>query len=77
MAEINKNNYPRIPYAMTVHGEDEINAVVNVLKTSTQMGEKTKNFEKKIAELFGHKYGIGTNSGSSSLLLAISLTTTS
>ena len=65
MAEIDKNNYPRIPYAMTVHGEDEINAVVDVLKTSTQMGEKTKNFEKKIAELFGHKYGIGTNSGSS------------
>ena len=71
MAEIDKNNYPRIPYAMTVHGEDEINAVVDVLKTSTQMGEKTKNFEKKIAELFGHKYGIGTNSGSSSLLLAM------
>jgi CDP-6-deoxy-D-xylo-4-hexulose-3-dehydrase len=29
----------RVPYGMTVHGEEEINAVLNVLKTSTQMGK--------------------------------------
>ena len=66
-----KNNYLRIPYATTIHGKDEIKAVMNVLKTSTQMGKNTFKFEKKIANLFGHKFGIGTNSGSSSLLIAM------
>ena len=53
---------------MTIHGEEEIKAVNKVLRSSTQMGENTKKFENEIANLFGHKYGIGTNSGSSSLL---------
>ena len=56
---------------MTIHGEEEIEAVNKVLRSSTQMGENTKKFENEIANLFGHKYGIGTNSGSSSLLLAM------
>ena len=63
------NQYPRVPYAMTIHDQKEIDAVVEVLKTSTQMGDKTRDFEKKVAGLYGHKFGIGTNSGSSSLLL--------
>lgn len=66
-----KTNYLRVPYAMTIHGEEEISAVNKVLRSSTQMGVNTKEFEKKIANLFGHEYGIGTNSGSSSLLLAM------
>ena len=66
-----KNNFIRVPYAMTIHGEEEIKAVNKVLRSSTQMGENTKKFENEIANLFGHKYGIGTNSGSSSLLLAM------
>jgi CDP-4-dehydro-6-deoxyglucose reductase, E1 len=70
MAKI-KNNYIRIPYAMTIHGEEEIEAVNRVLRSSTQMGVNTKKFESEIATLFGHKYGVGTNSGSSSLLLAM------
>ncbi len=66
-----KSKYIRIPYATTIHGKEEIDAVVKVLKTSTQMGRNTLQFEKKIANLFGHKYGVGTNSGSSSLLIAM------
>ena len=66
-----KKNFIRVPYAMTIHGEEEIEAVNKVLRSSTQMGENTKKFENEIANLFGHKYGIGTNSGSSSLLLAM------
>ena len=66
-----KNNYLRVPYATTIHGKEEIKAVVNVLKTSTQMGKNTLEFENKIANLFGHKFGVGTNSGSSSLLIAM------
>jgi CDP-6-deoxy-D-xylo-4-hexulose-3-dehydrase len=65
------NEFPRVPYAMTIHDQEEIDAVVNVLKTSTQMGPKTKEFEEKVAEIYGHKFGIGTNSGSSSLYIAM------
>ena len=35
------------------------------------MGKNTLEFENKIANLFGHKFGVGTNSGSSSLLIAM------
>ena len=37
--------FPRVPYAMTVHDSKEIKAVVNTLKTSTQMGKKTREFD--------------------------------
>jgi len=61
----------RVPYAMTVHGQEEIDAVVEVLKNSTQMGKKTLEFENLVSNKFGHKYGIGVNSGSSALFLAM------
>ncbi len=61
----------RVPYAMTVHGEEEINAVVGVLKTSTQMGKHTREFEDKVAAKFNKQYGIMVNSGSSALFLAM------
>jgi len=67
------NQFPRVPYAMTIHDQKEIDAVVEVLKTSTQMGPKTREFEEKVANIYGHKYGIGTNSGSSSLYIAMEI----
>ena len=66
-----KFNYPRVPYAMTVHNKLEIEAVVDTLKTSTQMGLKTKKFEKQVANIFNKKYDIAVNSGSSALFLAM------
>src|SRR3989338_8079575 len=63
----------RVPYALSVHGKEEIDAVVRVLKSNTALGEKTKEFEKKIAALFGKKYGCMVNSGSSANLLAFQL----
>ena len=63
----------RVPYALSVHGREEIDAVVRVLKSNTALGEKTKEFEKKIATLFGKKYGCMVNSGSSANLLAFEL----
>src|SRR3989338_4036158 len=63
----------RVPYALSVHGREEIDAVVRVLKSNTALGEKTKEFEKKIATLFGKKYGCMDNSGSSANLLAFEL----
>jgi CDP-6-deoxy-D-xylo-4-hexulose-3-dehydrase len=64
-------NYPRVPYGISVHDNKEINAVIKVLKNSTQMGRNTFDFEKKISSLFKKKYGLMTNSGSSALMLAM------
>ena len=61
----------RVPYGKSVHGQEEIKAVLNVLKSSTQMGKNVTTFEKKIAKLFNKKYGLMVNSGSSALLLAM------
>ena len=63
----------RVPYGLSVHGQEEIDAVVKVLKGNTALGNKTKEFEKKIAKMFGKKYGIMVNSGSSANLLAIEI----
>ena len=63
----------RVPYGLSVHGKEEINAVVKVLKGNTALGDNTRNFENKIAKLFGKKYGIMVNSGSSANLLAFEL----
>ena len=71
MIKKNKSIDIRVPYGLSVHGKEEINAVLKVLKTSTQMGSNVLNFEKKIAKLFDKKYGLMTNSGSSALMLAM------
>ena len=63
----------RVPYGMTVHGEDEIAAVVNVLRTSTQMGYHVREMERRIAELYDKPYGIMLNSGSSANYLGVEL----
>ena len=61
----------RVPYGLSVHGNEEIKAVTKVLKSSTQMGKNVSIFEKKISKLFSKKYGLMVNSGSSALLLAM------
>ena len=65
------NSNIRVPYGKSVHGQEEINAVLNVLRTTTQMGKNVSTFEKKIAKLFNKKYGLMVNSGSSAILLAM------
>ncbi len=62
-----------VPYGMTVHGEEEIAAVTNVLRTSTQMGKHVREFEQKVAHLYDKKHGIMVNSGSSALYLGADL----
>ncbi len=67
-------HFPRVPYALTVFGEEERRAVADVLSTPMIVpGERVKVFEKKIAAMFGHKYGVMVNSGSSANLLALEL----
>ena len=63
----------RVNYGQTVHGEDEIAAVVNVLRTSTQMGSHVRGMEAKVAALFAKKHGIMVNSGSSANYLAVEI----
>lgn len=63
----------RVFYAKAVYGKEEIAAVNQVLKNPTKIGpgEAVKAFEKKVARIFGKRYGIMVNSGSSANLLAI------
>ncbi len=63
----------RVPYGQTVHGEEEIEAVVRVLRTSTQMGPNVKEFEEKVSSLFAKRHGVMVNSGSSANYLAVEL----
>ena len=64
-------NYIRVPYGSTVHGQDEIDAVVNVLQTTTQMSKHVSEFEEKVSKLFDKDHGIMVNSGSSALYLTV------
>lgn len=66
-------DFLRVPYGQTVHGEAEIDAVVRVLRTSTQMGVNVRQFERKIADLFAKRHGVMVNSGSSANYLAVEL----
>jgi len=68
-----QTDYIKVPYGTTVHGEEEIEAVVNVLRTSTQMGKHVREMEERVAALYNKQYGIMVNSGSSALYLAADL----
>ena len=60
-----------ISYGKNVYNKEEIFAVNNTLKKTTQMGVSVATFENKIAKNFGKKYGVMVNSGSSALILAL------
>ena len=49
---MNKNKYLRVPYGLSVHGKDEIRAVVEVLKHSTQMGKNVLKITYSPSEHF-------------------------
>ncbi|MBX7531972.1 DegT/DnrJ/EryC1/StrS family aminotransferase [Qipengyuania sp. 1XM1-15A] len=63
----------RVNYGQTVHGEEEIAAVVEVLRTSTQMGPKVREMQERVSKLFAKQHGIMVNSGSSANYLAMEL----
>ena len=66
--------YYKYLYAEANYGDKEIQSVIDVLKNHRHLlmgGKKTKILENKVAKLFHTKYGLMTNSGSSSNLLAI------
>lgn len=62
----------KISYAKAVHDEKEFRAVARVIKEGrTIIGRETARFEERVAGLFGKKYGVMVNSGSSANLLAL------
>jgi len=70
-----KNKKPiRVAYGLSVHDREEEKAVARVIREHrTILGLETRDFEKKIAKLFGKKYGVMVNSGSSANLLALEI----
>ena len=66
----------RIEYAGSVHDDEEIEAVVEVLRggaTALRIGKHVKAMERLVAGCFGKQRGIMVNSGSSALYLAVEL----
>jgi CDP-6-deoxy-D-xylo-4-hexulose-3-dehydrase len=70
------NYHKKIWYAPNkkeAYGDREIQAVVECLNDGwlAGFGPRTIEFEKKVSELFGKKFGLFVNSGSSAILLGL------
>jgi CDP-6-deoxy-D-xylo-4-hexulose-3-dehydrase len=66
----------RVEYAGSVHDDEEIDAVVSVLRggpSALRIGRNVKEMERLVAATFAKKRGIMVNSGSSALYLAVEL----
>src|SRR3990167_4004847 len=64
----------KILYAKAVFGEEEKNAVLKSLENDyLSVGVLSNEFEQKAAKIFGKKYGVFVNSGSSANLLVFQL----
>jgi len=64
----------KIYYAQAVYGDEEIEAVTKCLQEGwLGMGKYVAEFESKVARIFGKKYGIVLNSGSSANYLALKI----
>jgi CDP-6-deoxy-D-xylo-4-hexulose-3-dehydrase len=66
----------RVHYAASVHGEEEIAAVMEVLRDEARglwVGRRVGAMEREVAALFGKRLGVMCNSGSSALYLAVEL----
>jgi CDP-4-dehydro-6-deoxyglucose reductase, E1 len=64
----------RVLYAEAVYGQQEIDAVIDVLKNNPHllmMGSRVAEFEKRVAALFGKKHGLMVSSGSAVNLLVV------
>lgn len=64
----------KVLYAQAVFGVQEVAAVLESLKnTFLSVGPLSTQFENQVAEIFGKKYGVFVNSGSSANLLVTQL----
>ena len=61
-----------IPIAKPIIGEDEINAVIEVLRSGNiAEGQKVKDFEEAFAKFSGTSYAVAVNSGTAALHVAL------
>ncbi len=64
----------RLPDPGAVHDEREIEAVIEVLRTSNlNLGPRVAEFESAVATLLSKRHGVMVNSGSSAIKLAIEI----
>lgn len=69
-----KKSSNRVLYAQAVYGKEEKKAVLKSLEnTFLSVGKNAEKFEKEVAKIFGKKYGVFVNSGSSANLLVSQL----
>ena len=62
----------KVYYSRAIFGEREISSVLECLNNDwLGVGEYTRKFERKVAEIFGQNFGLFVNSGSSANLLAV------
>lgn len=64
----------KIYYGKAIYGKEEINASLKVLRNnslSLMDGKNVKKLEKVVAKIFGKKFGLMVNSGSSANLLGL------
>ncbi len=75
MKKKNSKKHIRVDYARAVYGEKEIKAVKKFLESGAFLagGSHTKEFEERIARLFGKRHGVMVNSGSSANMIAVEL----
>lgn len=69
------NESYRVHYAKATYGDEERQAVNNVLDNPEKLvgGPYTKELQTQVSDLFGKEYGVMVNSGSSANLLAVEL----
>ncbi|WP_269625344.1 DegT/DnrJ/EryC1/StrS family aminotransferase [Prochlorococcus marinus] len=68
------NKSEKIFYAESDYSQDEIDAVIDVLKNnrlSLMVGKQVKLLEEKVANIFNKNYGLMVNSGSSANLISL------
>lgn len=64
----------KVLYAQAVYGPEEVKAILESLKnTFLSVGKLSTEFENKVSKIFGKKYGVFVNSGSSANLLVTQL----
>ena len=64
----------KVYYAEANYSDEEINAVIEVLKNNRlalMCGENVQKLEKKVANIFNKEFGLMTNSGSSANLIGV------
>ena len=64
----------RVLYAGAVYGREEIDAVSEVLESSSHalmVGRRVDQFENEVSSLFGKQFGVMADSGSSANTIAV------